>query len=138
GLPTAAMFAAAGVQVVGVDISQRVVDAVNDGRAHIEEGNLDELVERCVRAGKLRATRVPEAADVFIIAVPTPIEAGEVPAPDVSYVRQAGESIAPLLKRGDLIILESTSPVGTTGMLASILHEKRPDLSFPDRAGEDA
>lgn len=138
GLPTAAMFASAGVEVIGVDTSQRVVDAVNDGRAHIEEGNLDELVERCVRAGKLRATRVPEAADVFIIAVPTPIEAGEVPAPDVSYVRQAGESIAPLLKRGDLIILESTSPVGTTGMLASILHEKRPDLSFPDQAGEDA
>lgn len=138
GLPTAAMFASAGVEVIGVDTSQRVVDAVNGGRAHIEEGNLDELVERCVEAGKLRATNVPEPADVFIIAVPTPIEEGEVPAPDVSYVRKAGESIAPLLKRGDLIILESTSPVGTTGMLADILHQARPDLSFPHQAGEDA
>lgn len=138
GLPTAAMFASAGVQVVGVDISQHVVDAVNGGRAHIEEGNLDELVERCVQTGKLRATSVPEPADVFIIAVPTPIELGEIPAPDLSYVRKAGESIAPLLKKGDLIILESTSPVGTTGMLARILSEARPDLSFPDQVGEES
>lgn len=138
GLPTAAMFASAGLEVVGVDVSPRVVEAVNGGRAHIEEGNLDELVERCVKSGKLRATSAPVPADVFIIAVPTPIEAGDVPTPDLSYVRQAGESIAPLLKRGDLIILESTSPVGTTGMLARILHEVRPDLSFPDQAGEEA
>lgn len=138
GLPTAAMFASVGVEVVGVDTSVRVVDAVNSGRAHIEEGNLDELVERCVKAGKLRATTQPEPADVFIIAVPTPVGEGDVPTPDLSYVRAAAASIAPHLKRGDLIILESTSPVGTTGMMANVLREARPDLSFPDTAGEDA
>ncbi|NZA25324.1 UDP-N-acetyl-D-mannosamine dehydrogenase [Luteimonas sp. SJ-92] len=138
GLPTAAMFASAGVDVIGVDVNLRVVEAVNGGRAHIEEGNLDELVERCVRAGKLRATSEPEPAEVFIIAVPTPVDNGDSPSPDLSYVRAAAISLAPSLKRGDLIILESTSPVGTTEMVAGILREARPDLTFPDQAGEDA
>lgn len=138
GLPTAAMFASAGVDVIGVDTSARVVEAVNGGRAHIEEGNLDELVERCVKSGKLRASGAPSAADVFIIAVPTPVSYGDAPAPDLSYVRAAAISIAPLLKPGNLIILESTSPVGTTGMVAALLHEARPDLTFPGQAGEDA
>lgn len=138
GLPTAAMFASAGVDVVGVDISQRAVDAVNSGKAHIEEGNLDELVERCVRAGKLRASTNAVPADVFIIAVPTPVGHDEQHAPDVSYIQAAGRSIAPLLKSGNLVILESTSPVGTTGMLADLLAKARPDLSFPQDAGEQA
>ena len=111
GLPTAAMFASTGINVVGVDISQRAVDAVNSGKAHIEEGNLDELVERCVRAGRLKATTQPVPADVFIIAVPTPVGHDERHLPDVSYVEAAGTAIAPLLKAGDLVILESTSPV---------------------------
>ncbi|HVI25732.1 MAG TPA: UDP-N-acetyl-D-mannosamine dehydrogenase [Xanthomonadaceae bacterium] len=138
GLPTAAMFASAGVDVVGVDISQRAVDAVNSGKAHIEEGNLDELVERCVHAGKLRATSHAEAADAFIIAVPTPVGHDAQHAPDVSYVQAAGLAIAPLLKRGNLVILESTSPVGTTSMLAELFARERPDLTFPQQAGEDA
>jgi UDP-N-acetyl-D-mannosaminuronic acid dehydrogenase len=134
GLPTAAMFASEGVEVVGVDISQHVVDAVNSGKAHIEEGNLDELVERCVRAGKLRATLKPEPADAFIIAVPTPVGHDDTHSPDLSYVRAAGRAIAPLLRPGNVVILESTSPVGTTAMLARLFAEMRPDLRFPQDA----
>jgi UDP-N-acetyl-D-mannosaminuronic acid dehydrogenase len=138
GLPTAAMFASAGVEVTGVDISQRAVDAVNAGTAHIEEGELDELVGRCVHAGKLRALKEPVPADSFIIAVPTPVGSDEAHAPDVSFVRSAGESIAPVLKHGDLVILESTSPVGTTKMLSELFAQERPDLRFPHQAGEEA
>jgi UDP-N-acetyl-D-mannosaminuronic acid dehydrogenase len=138
GLPTAAMFASVGIKVIGVDISQHVVDAVNRGKAHIEEGNLDELVERCVSAGRLRATTIAEPADAFIIAVPTPVGHDGGHSPDVSYVQSAGRAIAPLLRPGNLVILESTSPVGTTGMLAELLARERPDLSFPQGAGENA
>lgn len=138
GLPTAAMFASVGVDVTGVDINPRAVDAVNAGLAHIEEGELDELVGRCVTAGRLRAKTEPVAADNFIIAVPTPVSHDGDHAPDVTYIRAAGEAIAPKLKKGDLIILESTSPVGTTGMLAELLARARPDLTFPQHAGEDA
>jgi UDP-N-acetyl-D-mannosaminuronic acid dehydrogenase len=138
GLPTAAMFAASGRQVIGVDISRHAVDSINAGKPHIEEGDLDALVERCVGSGQLRAVTTPVPADVFIIAVPTPV--GEAPGhvPDVSYVEAAGRSIAPVLKQGDLIILESTSPVGTTGRLSRLLAAERPDLRFPHEAGEDA
>ncbi|MDH5831822.1 UDP-N-acetyl-D-mannosamine dehydrogenase [Luteimonas sp. M1R5S18] len=135
GLPTAAMFAASGKQVVGIDISQRAVDAVNAGKPHIEEGDLDALVERCVASGHLRATTEPVPADAFVIAVPTPVGAAPGHQPDVSYVEAAGRSIAPVLKRGDLIILESTSPVGTTERLSRLLAEARPDLRFPHQAG---
>jgi len=138
GLPTAAMFASSGVNVLGVDVSQRAVDSINSGKAHIEEGNLDELVERCVASGALRASLTPVAADAFIIAVPTPAGHDANHSPDVSFVQAAGRSIAPVLKKGNLIILESTSPVGTTGMLAKLLAELRPDLSFPQDAGESA
>lgn len=138
GLPTAAMFASAGIDVIGVDISKRAVDAVNSGKPHIEEGNLDELVERCVRAGNLRATSTVEAADAFIIAVPTPVGHDAEHAPDLSYVQAAGRAIAPLLRRGNLVILESTSPVGTTSMLAELFARERPDLTFPQDAGEEA
>lgn len=138
GLPTAAMFASSGVDVTGVDINPKAVAAVNAGVAHIEEGELDELVGRCVELGRLRATNEPVPADHFIIAVPTPVGHEPDRSPDVSYVRAAGESIAPVLKKGDLVILESTSPVGTTGLLANLLAELRPDLSFPQNAGEQA
>jgi len=138
GLPTAAMFASTGLNTVGVDVSRRAVDAINKGEAHIEEGNLDELVEHCVRNGLLRAVMEPEAADAFIIAVPTPVGHDAAHTPDVSYIQSAGRSLAPVLKKGDLIILESTSPVGTTAMLADLLAQERPDLRFPQHAGEAA
>lgn len=138
GLPTAAMFASTGLLTTGVDISQRAVDAVNNGEAHIEEENLSELVNRCVKAGHLRAVRAPVPADAFIVAVPTPVGNDELRTPDLSYVEGAGRSIAPVLKKGDLIILESTSPVGTTERLARLLAEERPDLKFPQDAGEEA
>lgn len=137
GLPTAAMFASSGIDVTGVDISERAVAAVNSGTAHIEEGELDELVERCVGASRLRARTTPVPADNFIIAVPTPVGHDANRSPDVGYIRAAGESIAPCLKKGDLVILESTSPVGTTRMLSEVLAEARPDLTFPHQAGDD-
>lgn len=137
GLPTAAMFASVGVDVTGVDISARAVEAVNSGTAHIEEGELDELVEHCVNASRLRARTTPVAADNFIIAVPTPVGHDGDRSPDVGFIKAAGESIAPCLKKGDLVILESTSPVGTTRMLADILAQARPDLTFPHQVGEE-
>lgn len=136
GLPTAAMFASTGVDVTGVDIDPRAVASVNAGTAHIEEGELDELVARCVAADLLRAVASPPVADNFIIAVPTPAGHDGDHAPDVSYVRAAGLSVAPVLKRGDLVILESTSPVGTTDMLSSLLAQARPDLTFPHQVGD--
>ncbi|MCF7221319.1 UDP-N-acetyl-D-mannosamine dehydrogenase [Marilutibacter chinensis] len=138
GLPTAAMFASTGLKTIGVDISARAVEAVNGGRAHIEEGNLDELVERCVGSGLLTATMSPVETDAYIIAVPTPVGHDENRSPDVSYVQAAGRSIAPTLRPGCLIILESTSPVGTTGMLSKLLAELRPDLKFPHESGDEA
>lgn len=138
GLPTAAMFASTGLAVAGVDVSKRVVDIVNAGGIHIEEGDLDALVERCVREGLLSAHLQPQPADAFIVAVPTPVSHDSRHQPDVSYVEAAGRSIAPVLARGNLVILESTSPVGTTGMLSRLLAEARPDLTFPHQAGEDA
>jgi UDP-N-acetyl-D-mannosaminuronic acid dehydrogenase len=138
GLPTAAMFAASGRQVIGVDISRHAVDSINAGKPHIEEGDLDALVERCVSSGQLRAVTAPVSADVFIIAVPTPVGKAPGHVPDISCVEAAGRSIAPVLKQGDLVILESTSPVGTTGRLSRLLADERPDLRFPHEAGEDA
>lgn len=131
GLPTAAVFASSGLRVLGVDVTPSVVDTVNAGGVHIEEGDLDKLVEKCVASGNLRASLKPEASDAFVIAVPTPVGHDENHSPDVSYVQAAGRSIAPVLKQGDLVILESTSPVGTTEMLAGLLAELRPDLAFP-------
>lgn len=138
GLPTAAVFASNGVVVNGVDVSQHVVDTVNQGQVHIEEDHLAELVERCVAQGKLKAHLKPQPAEAFIVAVPTPVGHDENHAPDVSYVQAAGRAIAPVLKKGDIVILESTSPVGTTGMLAELLAAERPDLTFPHTAGEQA
>lgn len=128
GLPTAAMFAARKTTVVGVDINQHAVDTINQGRIHIVEPELDMIVRSAVTEGYLRATTRPEAADAFLIAVPTPFK-GEH-EPDVSYVKAAAESIAPVLKKGDLVVLESTSPVGTTEQMVCWLSEARPDLRF--------
>jgi UDP-N-acetyl-D-mannosaminuronic acid dehydrogenase len=129
GLPTAALIARSGAQVLGIDVSDHVVDTINNGKVHIEEVDLDGLVQAVVSRGTLRASTQPEAADVFVIAVPTPV--GPDRAPDTSHVLQAATMIAPVLKSGDLIILESTSPVGTTEAICDLLAELRPDLEVP-------
>jgi len=131
GLPTASMFASTGIRVHGVDINAATVDTINEGKAHIEEGDLDDLVAAVVGSGKLSAHLEPMQADAYIIAVPTPVSHDEVRSPDLSYVLAAGRSIAPHLRKGNLVILESTSPVGTTEQLRDVLAELRPDLVFP-------
>jgi UDP-N-acetyl-D-mannosaminuronic acid dehydrogenase len=136
GLPTAAVFAAYGTEVIGVDVSPHVVDTINKGKIHIVEPELDAIVSKAVADGKLRATLIPEPADAFIIAVPTPFKHGH--EPDLSYIQSAANMIAPVLKQGDLIILESTSPVGATDQMAIWLAAARPDLSFPQDAGDGA
>ncbi|KRA30408.1 hypothetical protein ASD68_15475 [Rhodanobacter sp. Root627] len=130
GLPTATMFASRGKHVIGVDVSQPAVDAINQGRAHIIEPGLDEIVRTVVSSGSLRAVMNPEPADAFIVAVPTPVD-HVTHVPDTSYVEAAGRSIAPVLRAGNLIVLESTSPVGTTRQLAQVMAKLRPDLRFP-------
>ncbi len=129
GLPTAAVLASAGHEVVGVDVSARVVEVVNRGDVHIVEPELDGLVRGAVMSGRLRAVLAAEAADTFIIAVPTPFKNSY--QPDLVCVEEAARAIAPHLRCGNLVILESTSPVGTTEKLAAWLAAARPDLTFP-------
>lgn len=136
GLPTAAMLASRKIKVVGVDINQNAVDTINRGEIHIVEPELDIIVQAAVTQGYLRATTKPEPADAFLIAVPTPFKGDH--EPDLSYVEAAAKSIAPVLKKGDLVILESTSPVGTTEQMADWLAQDRNDLSFPHQIGEIA
>jgi len=134
GLPTAALLASRKKRVIGVDVSQYVVDTINQGNIHIVEPELDILVQASVRAGYLHATTRTKPADAFIIAVPTPLTANY--KPDLSYIESAAESMAPILAKGNLVILESTSPVGATEQFADWLAEARTDLSFPQQAGE--
>lgn len=134
GLPAAAMFASRRVNVIGVDVNQHAVDTINQGKIHIVEPELDMIVQAAVSGGYLKATRTPEPADAFLIAVPTPFK--EDHEPDLSYVLAASKSIAPVLKKGDVVILESTSPVGTTEKMVEVLSEARPDLKFP-QSGDD-
>lgn len=129
GLPTAAVIARTGAKVLGIDVHKDVVDTVNSGRVHIEEIDLDGLVSGVVARGNLRASIEIEPADVFVIAVPTPF--GENHAPDIGYVLKAATSIAVVLKAGDVVVLESTSPVGTTEKVAELLSRLRPDLKIP-------
>lgn len=136
GLPTATLFASRRKKVIGVDVNAYAVDTINQGRIHIVEPELDMLVQAAVHGGYLRATLTPEPADAFLIAVPTPFLEGN--KPDLSYIADAAKAIAPVLTKGNLVILESTSPVGTTEQLAQWLAEARPDLSFPQQAGEEA
>lgn len=136
GLPTATLFASRKKKVIGVDINPHAVDTINQGKIHIVEPELDMLVHSAVTEGYLRATTQPEPADAFLIAVPTPFTDGH--KPDLSYIESAATAIAPVLARGNLVILESTSPVGTTEKLADWLAAERPDLSFPQQAGEEA
>jgi len=136
GLPTAAIIARTGARVLGVDVTERVVETINSGRVHIEEVDLDGLVSGVVARGTLRAAMTVEPADVFVIAVPTPFDAAH--APDISYVLGAATTIAPVLKPGDTVILESTSPVGTTEKVRDLLATLRPDLRVPGRTRDQA
>ena len=136
GLPTATLFASRHKKVIGVDVNQHAVDTINQGKIHIVEPELDVLVQKAVAEGWLRATTKPEAADAFLIAVPTPFKDGH--QPDLSYIESAAKAIAPVLKKGDLVVLESTSPVGATEQMAAWLAEARADLTFPQQAGEEA
>ena len=131
GLPTAAAIARAGCPVLGVDVSQAVVDTVNRGAIHIEEVDLEGLVQGVVQRGRLRAATSIAAADVFVIAVPTPFAKDGEHTPDVSCVLSAATDIAAVLKSGDLVIVESTCPVGTTEAVRDLLAGLRPDLALP-------
>ncbi|WP_421864811.1 UDP-N-acetyl-D-mannosamine dehydrogenase [Motiliproteus sp.] len=136
GLPTAAVLASRGIDVVGVDVTEKAVETINRGEVHIVEPDLDIIVKAVVTTGKLRATMVAEPADAFMIAVPTPFVDDH--QPDLSYIRQAAEAIAPVLEKGNLVVLESTSPVGATEQLSCWLAELRPDLHFPHNSRERA
>lgn len=142
GLPTAAAFAARKVNVIGVDVNQHAVDTINKGDIHIVEPDLDMIVHTAVKEGFLRATTIPEPADAFLIAVPTPFypteNENDIPQPNLSYIESAAKAIAPELKKGDLVILESTSPVGATEQMAKWLAEARTDLTFPQIHGEQS
>jgi UDP-N-acetyl-D-mannosaminuronic acid dehydrogenase len=126
GLPTAAITASKGFTVLGVDINQEVVKTINKGEVHISEPGIDELVKKVVDRGKLRAASSPEVSDVYLIVVPTPFKGNH--EPDISFVEAATRAIIPLLKDNDLCIIESTSPVGTTDKMATLIFTERPEL----------
>jgi UDP-N-acetyl-D-mannosaminuronic acid dehydrogenase len=136
GLPTAAIFASRKIKVIGVDVSEKAVNTINRGEIHIVEPDLDMVVHAAVSEGYLRATRTPEPADAFIMAVPTPFN--EDYSADLSYIKAASEAIAPVLSKGNLVILESTSPVGATEQMAAWLAAARPDLTFPQTHGDES
>jgi UDP-N-acetyl-D-mannosaminuronic acid dehydrogenase len=133
GLPTAVVLASRGILIIGVDVNKDVVTKINRGEIHIVEPDLDAVTARAVQNGLLRAASAPAPADAFVIAVPTPFHDGKA---DLAYVRAAAASIAPVLKTGDLVVLESTSPPGTTEAMAAQLAALRPDLRFPAVDGE--
>ena len=124
GLPTAALLASEGYMVKGMDVNEHVVETINKGEIHIVEPDLDAYVRSAVANGTLKAYSTVQAADIYIICVPTPFYTdSELPKPNVDYVREAAASISPHVKGGDIVILESTSPVGTTEMVRDILQK---------------
>lgn len=127
GLPTASLLATKGFQVHGVDVNEKAVEMISSGKVHIYEPDLDILVKAAVQSGKLKADTVPVEADIFILAVPTPFK--DEHKPDLTYVQAAAKTIAPFVKNGDIVILESTSPIGTTEKVAEWILEERPDLT---------
>lgn len=130
GLPTAALLASNGFQVVGVDLNTHVVETINQGHIHIVEPDLDAFVRSAVLGGKLKAYTQPQAADIYMICVPTPFHEGEgIPQPNVDYVLTATRSIAKYIKAGDFVILESTSPVGTTEQMTEVLNQAGVDVA---------
>lgn len=141
GLPTAAVIASRQQKVVGVDVNEKVVETINQGRIHIAEPDLNMIVHAAVSEGYLTATTQAQPADAFLIAVPTPFinsPGNTSHKPDLSYIQAASEAIAPVLAPGNLVILESTSPVGATEKMAEWLARARPDLSFPQNEGENS
>ncbi len=130
GLPTAAMFAHHGANVTGVDVNQHAVDTINQGRIHIVEPGLEAIVKKAVDNGKLKASLKPVHSDAYLIAVPTPFK-GDDHTPDLSYIQSVSKALAPLLEKGDVVILESTSPVGATEQMVEWLADARSDLTFP-------
>ena len=134
GVPTAAVLAGHGMEVIGVDIDRERVETINSGASPFDEPGLDSLVAEVVASGALSARGEPAPADAFIIAVPTPIR--EDRSPDLSYVRSAIDNMAPALGKGNLVVVESTCPVGTTERVCEWLASSRPDLTFPHSAGE--
>lgn len=135
GLPTAAVFASRHKKVIGVDVNPHAVETINRGEIHIVEPDLDAVVRTAVSQGYLQATLSPQPADAFLIAVPTPFK-GDNHEPDLAYIEAASRAIAPVLQAGNLVILESTSPVGATEQMAAWLAASRPDLTFPQTHGE--
>ena len=131
GLPTASLLATKGFKVHGVDVNERIVDNLNKGCVLIQEPTLDVMVKSAVQSGHLVAAIEPQPADIFIIAVPTPFKDDH--APDLAYVEAATRALAPHLQPGNLVILESTSPVGTTEMIVEIIGRERPDLDLSRR-----
>lgn len=126
GLPTAIIAAKNGVEVVGCDINQSIVEQTNRGHLHIIEPGMEELLKEVVAAGSLKAYSTPQVADAYFIVVPTPFTGDH--QPDISYVQSATLMVLPLLKEGDLFVIESTSPVGTTDKMIKLIFEKRPEL----------
>ena len=130
GLPTASLLATKGFQVYGIDVNESAVEMINSGKVHIYEPDLDIMVKAAVQSGNLKAGIVPETSDIFILAVPTPFKDDH--KPDLTYVEQATKTIAPYIKPGDLVILESTSPVGTTEKVTEWILEEREDLTVTE------
>ena len=126
GLPTSALIASKGTNVLGVDIKQDIVDMINQGKIHIVEPDLEDIVFNAVKKGNLKASTKAESADVYLIVVPTPFK--ENHEPDISYVESATKAIIPILKEGDLYIIESTLPIGTTGNMRDLIYSDRPEL----------
>ena len=127
GLPTAIIAAKHGVQVTGVDINPKVVEMTNQGHLHIVEPGMEEMLQDVVRSGALHASTTPEVSDAYFMVVPTPFKGNH--EPDISYVEAATRAVIPFLKEGDLYVIESTSPVGTTDKMAKLIFELRPELS---------
>ena len=126
GLPTSALIASHGTNVLGVDINQKVVDTINQGKIHIVEPDLDDIVSKAVSNGFFKASTKPTSADVYLIVVPTPFKGNH--EPDISFVEAATKGIIPLLKKGNLYIIESTSPIGTTDKMQKLIFASRPEL----------
>ena len=126
GLPTAAVAAAHGFEVIGVDVNPSVVETINQGKIHIVEPELGQVVRDVVQKGKLRAVCKPEAADAFFIVVPTPFKQNH--RADITYVEAATRSVIPYLQEGNLFVIESTSPVYTTERMAEVIYKERPEL----------
>ena len=126
GLPTAIIAAKHGIQVTGVDINPRVVEMTNQGRLHIIEPGMEEMLREVVANGNLRASTTPETSDAYFMVVPTPFKGNH--EPDISYVEAATRAVLPCLKEGDLYVIESTSPVGTTDKMRDLIFSERPEL----------